>query len=66
MGRTNWDGAHTDVSWPGFQGYLLEKNYDTSRVGAITWDPVQVQDKNVILDGKVEDTEECKRFEPCL
>ena len=54
----NWDLNYTDSNWPGFLVYLQEKNYDTSKVGINTWDPVQ--DNNVILDNKVEATEECK------
>ena len=62
--RSNWDHNHHDLNWPGFITYLEGRDYDTSKVGANIRDPVQ--DKNVILDSEVEDTEECKRLKPCL
>ena len=63
MERLRWDYTHADDNWPGFLVYLEEKNYDTSKVVAVTWDPVEdIQDKNVILDGRVEVSEKCKRF----
>jgi len=62
--QSNWDYGHHDGDWPGIIGYLKEKNYDTSRVGANIYD--LVADKNVILESKVEDTEECKYFKCCL
>jgi len=60
MEKLRWDYAHADDNWPGFLVYLQEKNYDTSKVGTNVRDPVQ--DKNVILDNRVEDSEECKHF----
>ena len=56
--QNNWDHSHPDRDWPGIIGYLEEKNYDISRVGADIFD--LVTDKSVILESKVEDTEECK------
>lgn len=56
--QLNWDLYHVDASWPGFLAYLLERNYDTSKVGTNAWDAVY--DSNVILDSRVEDTEECE------
>lgn len=64
MEQIRWDYTHPDTNWPGLSVYLQEKNYDTSKVGTNTQDPVL--DKNVILDSRVEDTEECKRFKLCL
>lgn len=59
MEEADLDYNHPDNVWPGFIFYLGEKNYDTSKVGTMTWeDPAQ--DKNMILDNRVEDTEECK------
>jgi hypothetical protein len=60
--QANWDHHHFDGNWPGLPLYLQEKNYDVSKVGTNIWDPVQ--DKNVILDSRIEDTEECKCFRP--
>ena len=61
MGRARWDYTHPDDGWPGLLAYLQEKNYDTAKVVTITWDPVQ--DKNVILDNRVEGSEECEHFD---
>ena len=58
--QLNWDANQFDSNWPGFLDYLQQKNYDTSKVGIMDWEPVL--DKNVILDCKAEDTEECKCF----
>ena len=67
MGRVRWDYKHADNNWPGLLAYLEEKNYDTSKVVAITWDPVEdAQDMNLILDNRVEGSEECKRFDLSL
>ena len=54
----NWDQHYADNNWPGLLVYLQEKKYDTTKVGINTWDPVQ--ENNVILDSRVEDTEQCK------
>ena len=58
--QPNWDGAFYDSNWPGFLAHFQEKNYDASKVGTNIWDPVL--DKNMILDSRVEDTEECQYF----
>ena len=60
----NWDYNHPDVIWPGIFGYLIERNYDISRVGIKTHSPAA--DKNVILESKVENTEEGKYLKYCL
>lgn len=60
MEQVNRDYRYPDNIWPGFFNYLQEKSYDTSKVGNNTWLPVP--DNNVILDSRVEATEECKCF----
>ena len=64
MERLRWDYTHPDHVWPGFLVYLQEKNYDTSKVGIVAWDPVR--GKNVILDDTVDDSGECERFKLSL
>jgi len=62
MEPANWDYGNIDgFHWPGLYLYLQERNYDIYKVGSNTLDPVQ--DKNVILDSRVEDTEECEYLE---
>ena len=58
--QITWDYPYADLNWPGFRIYLLEKDYDTSKVRAVgrAWD----KNMSMILDGGVEDAEECKYF----
>jgi len=60
MGRDRWGYELADHDWPGLFVYLEEKNYDTSKVVAISWDVFQ--GKNAILDSRAEDSGRCKCF----
>lgn len=59
MEQLSWDKHHSDGCWPGFRNYLKDENYDVSKVDVVNpWDPFPR--KNVILDSRVEGTEECE------
>lgn len=56
--QLNWDYNRPTEIWPGFDEYLQEKNYDTSKVQTSTWDPIP--GSNVVLDSEVKSDEKCR------